>query len=64
MIITISHLRNAGMCARVARVWGARNGFDWQEFLDHGIPEEDLLATGDALAVRVVEMAHEAEDGE
>lgn len=65
MIITIDHIRAAGMCARQSRVWAARHGIDWTDFLTNGIPEEVLLATGDVLAAQVVEVAHqEAEHGE
>lgn len=62
MIITIAHLRKAGMCSRQPRQWFARHGLSWSDFIDHGIPEEDVLATGDELGAMVVRKAHE--DGE
>jgi hypothetical protein len=64
MIIRMKHVRAAGMCNREPRIFCARQGWSWQEFLDHGFPEEQLLATDDPMALRVVEAAHKLEDGE
>jgi hypothetical protein len=57
VIIRMKHIRAAGMCNREPRVFCQRQGWSWQEFLDHGFPEEKLLATGDPMALRVVEVA-------
>jgi hypothetical protein len=56
MIIRVSHMRAAGVCAD-ARHWFAREGLDWRDFVRNGIEEEKLLATGNAIAARVVEVA-------
>lgn len=64
MIIRMKHVRAAGMCNREPRIFCARQGWSWQEFLDRGFPEEQLLATGDPMALRVVEVAHKLEAGE
>jgi arsenate reductase-like glutaredoxin family protein len=57
--ITITDIRAAGHCARGARTWFERHGFDFRAFLKDGISEEELLATGDALAVQVIEHKRE-----
>ncbi len=56
MIITINDVRAAGHCVRGARDWFERHGLDFRDFLKSGISEEAFLASGDALAARVVEM--------
>jgi hypothetical protein len=53
----MKHLRAAGYCNREPRMWFVRHGFSWQDFLDHGIEVEKVEATGDALAMKVVEIA-------
>ena len=57
MIIKMRHVRKNG-CSNGARGFALRHGFDWSDFLKKGIPEEKLLATGDAMAVRIVGEAH------
>lgn len=66
VIVTIAHLRKAGMCTRTPRQWFAKHGLSWNDFVTHGIPESELLATGDSLAHPVIAIARaEAEaDGE
>lgn len=44
-----------GYCARGARRWAARMGLDWAAFVRDGIDAEILRATGDAMALRLVE---------
>ena len=53
--ITIGDVMAAGYCVRGARDWFVQHGFDWRAFVRDGIAEADLLATGDALAERVIE---------
>lgn len=64
MIVTIQHLRTVpawnyknGYCANKGREFFKRYGLDWKAFLDHGIEDEKLLATGNALAIHLVEYA-------
>lgn len=42
-------------CARGTRRWAARVGVDWSAFVRAGIDADILLATGDAMALRLVE---------
>ncbi|BAO82906.1 hypothetical protein SMCB_0678 [Serpentinimonas maccroryi] len=57
LIITVDHARAAGMCVHGARAWFARHNLDFRAFLIEGIDADTLLATGDAMAQRVVEHA-------
>jgi len=56
-VITIDHVRAAGLCVNGTRTWFARHGLDFREFLREGLDADTLLATGDAMALRVVEHA-------
>lgn len=55
--VTIAHVRAAGLCVHGTRTWFARQGLDFRDFLARGLPAFVLLATGDAMAARVVEVA-------
>ncbi len=61
MIIEHKHLRLLRYCNKGAREFFLRHGLDWAEFMSSGLPEEQILATGDAMATRLVEFAHEYE---
>lgn len=70
MIITMAHLRSIpgygprpGFCARGSRQFFARYGLDWDDFRRNGIDAEKLRATGDALALAVIEHAQRMADG-
>jgi hypothetical protein len=65
MKITLQHLRtiptfNArpGYCLPQSRRWFERHGLDFRAFAREGCDEEVLLATGDGLAVALVQWAH------
>jgi hypothetical protein len=53
----MEHVRAARMCSRGARAFFERHGLDWQRFLAEGLPAEQIEATGDAMALKVVEVA-------
>lgn len=55
MIVTITDIRLAGFCASGVRNWFEGYGLDFRSLLKNGITAEDLLATGDARAIQVVE---------
>lgn len=57
LIITMRDIRAAKMCSRGTRAFFQRHGLDWTDFLKNGIPAEKLAATGDAMALQVVEAA-------
>ena len=55
--VTIGDVRAVGLCVNGTRVWFARHDLDFRAFLRDGYTADTLLATGDAMAVRVVEHA-------
>lgn len=55
--ITMLHVRQARMCSRGARDFFARHNLDWQKFLSEGLNSDIIEATGDAMAIKVVEIA-------
>lgn len=66
MIITSAHLRSvpfysarAGFCVSGAKAWFTRHNLDWHTFMRDGLPEETLLAVGDAFAQAIVKHAHQ-----
>lgn len=63
-IITITDARRAGLCATGLRLWFARNGFDFRDFVKNGARESVLRQSGDhAMIDRVVQLKSEAEHG-
>lgn len=64
IMVKIQHLRAADFCRRGARAWFQHYDLPWGEFLENGLPVEQIEATGDALALRVAQIAREeAADG-
>lgn len=57
LMITMAHVRAAKMCSRGARQFFAAHNLDWEAFLREGLPVEQIEATGDAMAIQVVEVA-------
>ncbi|WP_394131897.1 hypothetical protein [Marinobacter nauticus] len=57
MIVTHRDLRALRYCNNGAREFFLRHNLDWSEFIKNGLPEEAFLATGDSMAVRLVEFA-------
>ena len=55
--VTIDDVRAVGLCVNGTRVWFARHDLDFRAFLRDGCVAGTLLATGDAMALRVVEHA-------
>jgi hypothetical protein len=47
------------MCSKGARAFCLRHGIDWRQLLTIGLDEGQLVATGDAMALLVVEVARE-----
>ncbi|MFN4317203.1 hypothetical protein [Acinetobacter parvus] len=53
----MSDIRKANMCSRGTRAFFLARGWDFQDFLLNGLDEEQLIKTGDAMALQVVEVA-------
>jgi hypothetical protein len=51
------HVRQAKLCSKGARTFFKRHGLDWATFVRVGLPADTIAATGDAMALRVVEVA-------
>ena len=64
LIVTITHVRAAGLCVNGSRVWFARHGLDFRAFLRDGLDADTLLATNDAMAKRVVDCARQREQAQ
>ena len=56
-MVKMEHVRAARMCSRGARAFFLRHSLDWEAFLREGLPAEQIEATGDAMAIRVAEVA-------
>ena len=50
-----------GYCASGSRQWFAAHGLSWTDFVRDGIAADQLVATGDPLALALVEHAKEQE---
>lgn len=63
--VSIDDIVKAGFCVRGARRWFAEHGLDFRAMLKDGVPEEELLRSGDSLAEIVVtrKREREASDG-
>lgn len=67
MIVSHAHFRSipsrsgSGYCSSGGRRWFVRHGLDWTAFVKHGIDAETLLATGDGMAISLVDWARECE---
>lgn len=57
VMVKMEHVRAARMCSRGARAFFQRHNLDWEAFLRVGLPAEQIEATGDAMAIRVAEVA-------
>ncbi|MGU9776200.1 hypothetical protein ACV3J7_07330 [Salmonella enterica] len=60
-VITMAQIRAAGGCAAGVRAFFHRYDLDFRDFMENGIAADALLATGDALAVDVVNKTYAAE---
>ena len=58
LIIHMADVRAAKMCSAGTRRWFEKQGFDWTDFLKNGIDAQKFIATGDPMALQVVEVAN------
>ena len=59
--VILQDLRTARYCLAGARPWFKRHGFNWQDFLTHGIEAERLMAADATLAGPVIRAAEARE---
>lgn len=57
VVVTMQQVRKAKMCSRGTRQFFDRYNLDWNTFLQSGISSSVILATGDAMGAKVVEVA-------
>lgn len=57
ILVTMTDVRKAHMCSRGARTFFERHSLDWLKFLKEGLPVEVIESTGDAMALKVAEVA-------
>lgn len=57
LIIRMDDVRSVKMCSRGTRDFFKKHDLDWSDFLQNGIPADKLAATGDPMALQVVEAA-------
>lgn len=61
IIIRIDDIRRAGHCVRGAGRYFEAHGMDFRSFIKNGIPADEFIEKGDALALRVVQRKIERE---
>jgi hypothetical protein len=59
LLVNIKHARKLRYCSPGLRRGCARYGLDFLKFVREGLPEEELLATGDCQVAKIVEVARE-----
>lgn len=57
VIVEMKDIRACRMCSGGTRDFFRRHNMDWNKFLKDGLPEEEFIRTGDAMAMQVVEAA-------
>ena len=57
MVARLEHARALGYCAKGMRRWFEGRSHTWAEFVERGVPADWLRATGDAMAIRVADLA-------
>lgn len=57
VMVKMAHLRQAKMCSKGARRFFERHGLDFAQFLAAGLDSGLIRATGDAMAIKVAEVA-------
>lgn len=55
--ITMKDVRAAGVCAKGGLKFARRHKLDVRKLCREGLPAEDFAATGDAMALHVIEVA-------
>jgi hypothetical protein len=57
IIVTMRHVRHLNYCSAGGRAFFERHNLDWKDFLKRGISASKLVATNDAMALKIVEVA-------
>jgi hypothetical protein len=57
VIVKVHHARKVKQCVIGMRKFFRKHNIDFKKFLEEGIPEEELIALNDAMAMKAVEIA-------
>lgn len=57
VIVSMADVRAAKLCMKGSRAWCKAHNIDWRDFAANGIPASVLIATGDPMVARVVDVA-------
>ena len=57
VVVTMRDIRACRMCSSGTRAFFKKHKMDWPLFLREGLPEDVFIATGDSMALQVVEAA-------
>lgn len=57
VLVKMAHVRQAKMCSKGARRFFERHGLDFAQFLATGLDSSLIRGTGDAMAIKVAEVA-------
>lgn len=55
MKITVDDMGSMRYCARGSRAFAKKHGLDFRKFIEEGIDADELVATGDGMAIELVE---------
>ncbi len=62
-LYSVPYLGRAGFCANGSRQWFAAHGLSWADFVANGIAADRLEATGDPMAMQLIDHAKAVEAG-
>lgn len=57
VIVTMKHIRQAGLCSRGLRQFADIHGFDFSDFLKNGMPLDKVRLIDDAMVQAVADIA-------
>jgi hypothetical protein len=64
VLVTVEHMREANLCVRGMKQWCRLHQIDFAEVVRRGgIPASELEKTGDVLALRLVQIARDDQEG-
>lgn len=55
IIITPTDLLRVNYCALGTRMWFRKIGLNWEKFLHQGLPSNEIINTGDAMAIDLID---------
>ena len=62
-LYSVPYLGRSGFCAQGSRQWFSAHGLSWADFVANGISAAVLAATGDPMAIHLIEHTKVVEAG-